>query len=129
MMIALWMVLRILFLGTAIFLLVYLIINSKNKDALHVLARGIQEGLRRCGLIIAEKDQYTVELYKWVALDDGEACEDCLQRASWPAMDIADWMKKGLPKTLEAHTQCGEHCRCQLVFYKSKKSEKQYHNS
>ncbi len=53
-------------------------------------------------------------------MDDEDVCEDCLKRASWPPMDIADWMKVGLPRTSEAHTSCGQHCRCQLVPYKPK---------
>lgn len=87
---------------------------ERAKEALRIIIGGFRQGLRQCGLLIAKK-KCSVELWKWQAMDDEDVCEDCLQRASWPAMDIADWMKEGLPRTPEAQTECEEHCRCELV--------------
>ncbi len=70
--------------------------------------------------------KYPVELWKWETLDDEEVCEDCLERASWPPMDIADWMKEGMPRTEEAETHCGENCRCELVIYEPRSHWKKH---
>ncbi len=59
--------------------------------------------------------RYPIELYIWKTKDDEAVCEDCLERAGWAPMDIADWMKEGLPGTPEAACECGERCRCRLV--------------
>jgi len=80
---------------------------------------GFKEGLKASGLARSPA-RYPVELWEWVTLDDDEVCEDCLEKASLPPMDIADWMKEGLPGTPEAQTECGQNCRCQLVPYNPK---------
>ena len=91
-----------------------------------VIKNGIKEGLKGSGFLLP-KTRYPVELYQWVAMDDEEVCEDCLERASLPPMDIADWMKEGLPGTPEADTQCGEDCRCKLVPYPLNKHSVKFH--
>lgn len=101
-MIALWLILRILLFVTAVALAVSLLKYARHKG------------------LTSSSTRYPVELYKWVAMDDEEVCEECLERASWPPMDIADWMKAGLPRTPEADTECGRNCRCQLMLYESK---------
>ena len=75
----------------------------------------------------APKNKYPVELWNWETLHDEDVCEECQERASWPPMDIADWMKEGMPRTPEAETQCGENCRCQLVRYYPGVSSKKHH--
>lgn len=62
--------------------------------------------------------RFPLDLWVWETANDEEACEDCRERAAWPPMDIADWMKEGLPRTPESDTHCGENCRCQIVPYK-----------
>ena len=91
------------------------------KEAFRVMRAGFHHGLRQCGLTISKK-KLPVELWKWQTMDDEEVCPDCLHRAAWPAMDIADWMKEGLPGTSEAQTECGENCRCGLVLYEQKRN-------
>lgn len=88
------------------------------KEVLQTIRGGFFSGLRHCGLF-SLKRKCPVELWKWETMQDEDICEDCLERASWPATDIADWMKEGLPGTPEAETACGEHCRCELVPYKA----------
>ena len=90
------------------------------KEAFKTLWNGIREGLK--GTSLWARKRYPVELWKWETMQDEDVCEDCLERASWPPMDIADWMKEGLPGTPEAETQCGPNCRCQLVPCKPKPS-------
>lgn len=118
-MIALWFILRILLFVTAAAMIVSLLKYARHKGSLAVLLNGIKSGLKNWGLT-SSAACYPVELYKWVAMDDEEVCEECLERASWPPMDIADWMKAGLPRTPEADTECGRNCRCQLMLYESR---------
>ena len=127
MLILFWLIVRIIFIITAVTLILYLIRCSKDKNSFSTLLNGIKSGLKEWGFTM-NKTRYPVELYKWVTCDDEEICEDCVERAGWPAMDIADWMKAGLPGTPEAHTECGEDCRCELVFYQTTvPSEKNSH--
>ncbi len=79
------------------------------------IAQGFREALRACGFFVWKK--YPVELWIWETMQDEDVCEDCLERASWPPMDIADWMKEGMPTSPEADTKCADQCRCQLVRY------------
>ena len=65
-----------------------------------------------------QKPRYPLDLWVWEHANDGKVCADCHDRASWPPMDIAEWIKEGLPRTPECDTQCGENCRCQIVPYK-----------
>ena len=87
------------------------------RNSLSTFLHGFKEGLKGSGLKSSAR-AYPVELWVWETMDDHEVCEDCLERASWPPMDIADWMKEGLPRTSESETQCGHHCRCQIVPFK-----------
>ena len=80
-----------------------------------IIANGFREALRICGFFIPRN--YPVELWVWETMQDDEVCEACLERGSWPAMDIADWMKQGMPGTPEANTHCKNKCRCQLIRY------------
>ena len=73
--------------------------------------------------------KYPVELYVWKITNDEHVCEDCLDRASWEPMDIADWMKEGLPGTPEAELECGEKCRCKLVLYNPRPAHHRDHSS
>ncbi len=91
--------------------------NKKVKQGLRILWQGFQEALKGSG-VAPVRPRYPVELYKWETMDDEDVCEDCLERATWPPMDIADWMKEGLPGTPEAETECGHECRCRLIRYK-----------
>jgi len=120
MIILLWFLTLILFVFlSAIIINALLRINHENnQNAYHTFIQGMKEALKGCGFVFNQK-LYSVELYKWVAQEDDEVCEDCLERASWPAMDIADWMKVGLPNTKEASTHCKDNCRCELTLHKS----------
>jgi hypothetical protein len=96
--------------------------NPSYQEAKKIFVSSFSRALRNCFLLPAKK--YSVELWKWETMADEDVCEDCLKRASWPPMDIADWMKYGIPGTPEAETHCGEECRCQLIRCDSKKTLK-----
>jgi len=103
-----------------VILLGILLKEPRTQEAFHLLMGGIKKGLKGCGFKIRQH-RYPVELYVWVTRNDEEVCEDCRDRASWPPMDIADWMKEGIPGTPEAETECGAQCRCKLMRYRAKK--------
>jgi len=90
--------------------------NIKIKESLRTFASGFLKGLSGSGLLDTKK-KLPLELYQWETMDDEGVCDDCLERASWPPMDIADWMKEGIPRTPEVDTECGDKCRCRLVPY------------
>ena len=96
------------------------------KEAIQIVKRGFYRGLLYCGLNISKR-KCPVELWKWETMDDENVCDDCLQRAALPPMDIAEWMKIGLPTNPEAHTDCGKDCRCRLILYKPEKQPKKVH--
>ena len=95
-------------LGLGACLLIYFFKYSGAGGSRQALLDGIFSFFRRT---------YPAELYRWEIAEDDDVCEDCLDRASWEPMDIADWMKEGLPGTPEAETECGKNCRCKLVLY------------
>ncbi len=104
-----------------------LFMHPRFKEAAKTVREGFFAGLKGSGLTVP-KHQNSVELWKWETMSDEDVCEDCQERASWPPMDIADWMKEGLPRTPESETKCGENCRCQLVRYYPGFSSKKYFN-
>lgn len=114
MIVLLWLVCSLLFVLTLTLALQGLFFNKKLRESLHTLATGFLKGLGGSGLLVSKK-KWPLELYKWETMDDEDVCDDCLERASWPPMDIADWMKEGMPRTAEADTECAEECRCRLV--------------
>ena len=94
---------------------------DKFKEALAIVRNGMRQAFLGCGFSF-QKTRHPVELYSWQTMDDEDVCEDCLERASRPAMDIADWIKEGLPRTPEAGTKCGKNCRCELIQAENKTS-------
>ena len=86
------------------------------KISWQTFVNGFNDGLRSCGLRPTRK--YPAELWVWETMDDEDVCEDCRERATWPPLDIADWMKTGLPGTPESECECGQNCRCRLLRYK-----------
>jgi len=100
--------------------------SKRAKETTQTILAGFRYGLKQCGLNIAKK-KCPVELWKWETMEDEDVCSDCLERASWPPMDIADWMKEGMPRTPEADTECGENCRCELVRYKPASLFRKHH--
>ena len=112
-----WALLTILSAVTFLWLAMYMVQHPHFKEGIKILQNGFRAGLKGSGLTPL-KPRYKIERYKWVSMDDDEVCEDCLKRASWPAMDIAEWMKLGLPNTPETDTRC-DHCRCELVLENS----------
>ena len=116
MIIALWLVLKIKFILCGLFL-IYAMTQSFQQNDREAFVRGLKNALRDCGLSFPKKS-YSVELYKWVANDNEELCEESMDRTDWPAMDIADWMKAGLPCSSEGESLCGQECSCTLVLCK-----------
>ena len=116
MLIALWIILKVTFLACGIFL-IYALIQTFLQEDKETFVEGFRNALADCGFFL-KKGGYSVELYKWVANDNEEICEESLERTQWPAMDIADWMKAGLPCSAEGESLCGQDCSCKLVLYK-----------
>ena len=106
------------FLLAILFTVVFFVGKHDKQEARKIIINGFRQGLKHYGLIFKKKT-CPVELYRWECMDDDEVCEDCLKRSGLPAMDIAEWMKLGLPRTREAQTDCAENCRCQLRLMKS----------
>ena len=102
--------------------------HPRLKENFKTIKKGFSAGLKSSGLTVP-KNNYQSELWKWETMNAEDVCEDCLERSSWPPMDIADWMKEGMPRTPESETKCGENCRCQLVrYYPGVSSNKKYFN-
>ena len=112
-----WIICLVLFAATLLVLSFLFVRSNYCLEHRRILWEGFRKGLRGCGLNVSKK-KLPVELWKWETMEDDEVCEDCLERASWPPMDIADWMKVGMPGTPEAQTDCTHGCRCRLVPYK-----------
>ena len=110
----LWILTLGLFIFSSLLCLYFLFHKRHSSRDLYTLWEGFKEGLRGCGLVISPH-RYPVELYKWEITDHEHVCKDGLKRSTWPPMDIADWMKVGLPGTPEANTECGKNCSCLLV--------------
>jgi len=129
MIIILWFICSALFVLTLTLTLEALFHIIKNKNVLHDLTINFPQKPRESKPSNPPINKLPVELYKWVIVDDERVCDDCLERASWAPMDIANWMKEGMPRTPEADTECGEECQCRLVPYKPTiPSEKQNNN-
>ena len=114
-----------IFLGLFLLLAGLILVNKlrphpRLAEALNIVMNGMREAFRGCGFCYW-RTQSRPELYRWQTMDDMEVCEDCLERASWEPMDIADWMKHGLPGTPEAETHCGKNCRCELILLEDSK--------
>lgn len=88
---------------------------------LNIFVLGLKNGFKQ-SLHCSPKQKN--QQWIWSTMHDEDVCADCLERSTWPPMDIADWIKAGLPKTKEADTTCGHNCRCQLVVYSNQESFK-----
>jgi hypothetical protein len=116
MIIAFWF-LSLVLLGVVLGFLAWALVKDRRySEGGRTLFNGFRSALKGYGFT---NRRYPVELWKWETMQDEDVCDDCLERAEWPPMDIADWMKEGLPGTPEAETECGEHCRCRLVRHRS----------
>ncbi len=116
-MIILFVLLNIfLAIGLAILIRYSLETSSKN---IPVIKNNFWENLKKYAFTSHPSPPYPLELYIWVTSHDKNVCEDCIRRSKLQPMDIADWMKIGLPGTPEADTCCGDECRCRLVLYKT----------
>lgn len=127
MIIFIWSAVSILLFLTIAGTIWFLVHHPYLKEGVKTFKDGFKAGLKGSGLTTPQKN-YPVELWKWDTLHDEDVCEDCLERSTWPPMDIADWMKEGMPRTTEAELKCGENCRCQLVRYYPGVSSKKYFN-
>lgn len=128
MIIALWILLRLIFIAIALFLIYYFIKEIRNDGALLTLIAGIKNALKDCGFYLRNRN-YSIDLYRWVIdNEDEEICDESYERAQWPAMDIADWMKEGLPRNAQGETLCGRDCNCRLILER-KKPARQAHQS
>jgi len=124
MIIALWLTCFVLFTLCVSFFFLLLFKNPQAHQALRILNDGFREGLSGSGLIDQRRKKYEVELWVWEVGDEDYAADECLERTTWAPMDIADWMKEGLPGTPESGIDCGEDCCCQLVRYRPRKTKK-----
>ncbi|PIW59916.1 MAG: hypothetical protein COW13_04145 [Candidatus Omnitrophica bacterium CG12_big_fil_rev_8_21_14_0_65_50_5] len=117
MLIALFILLNIVLAAGLACLVRYWLTTPSLREDWVVLKNGFREGLKKCGLI-TRRHPYPVELYAWVTSNDQNVCEDCLRRSRLRPMDIAEWMKIGLPGTHESGTCCEDKCRCRLILHK-----------
>ena len=123
MIIILWIICLILFSAATTLFFFLLFSHQGIPQALQNLIHELKQGLKR-GRPLSPQSRYPIELWIWEATADNDVCEDCLERALWPPMDIADWMREGHPRTPESETECGDGCRCRLVPYNPKKFSK-----
>jgi len=124
MLIILWLTCFVLFALCVTFLTLLLFRNPQAHQLLRIVGDGFKDGLTGSGFIDKKHKKYEVELWVWEVEDENYASEECLERATWAPMDIADWMKEGLPGTPESGIDCGEECCCQLVRYRPRQSKK-----
>ena len=118
-----WILINVLFL----LLIAYFLNRRKEHEGLTILLNGFKNALSGWGLFTKSKDEYVVELYKWIILDDEDVCDECLKKASLPAMDIADWMKEGLPEDPPPYSACGGECKCKLVLFEKRSVRNRHH--
>lgn len=122
--IIIWFLCLFLLIATLTLLGWALLRQQGPSEGIRIFANGFRSALKGWGFT---KPKYQIELWRWETMEDEDVCEDCLERTEWPPMDIADWMKEGLPGTPEAETECGEHCRCRLVRYRPTSFFKKHH--
>ena len=129
MIIWIWLFLALLLILSAAGLLWFVAQHPRIKETLKALSNSDTGFAPQGTEPKASKKNYQIELWKWETMHDENVCQDCLERSTWPAMDIADWMKEGMPRTPEAETKCSENCRCQLVrYYPGVSANKKYFN-
>jgi len=127
MLIALWIVCLLAFLFSGAILLKHLLHKPGAQNSWQSLFSGFKDGLRGSGLLF--KKRYPVDLYIWEVLNEELVSDECLERSTWPPMDIADWMAEGLPGTPESGIGCGENCYCRLVRFDPQQQPNKYpHN-
>lgn len=114
-MVAAWLLCFILFIFTAALLTALLFNHSAHSsDGWHALIENIKERLQGNSLKVPQS-RYPVELWVWDNSEEEDPCEESIERAAWAPMDIADWMKEGMPQTPESGTEMCEGCNCRLV--------------
>lgn len=124
MIVAIWLTLRILFFLFAAVLCYYYVLTLKKEGTFRIFKHGLRSALKDCGFHMqnAPGQKYSIDLYKWTINEHEEICEDSLDRATWPAMDIADWMKEGLPRASDGTSLCGRDCQCKLTRVRVKRT-------
>lgn len=127
MIVAVWIALRILFFAAAVTLIYFYVKSLKSDGSIDIFKNGLKSALADCGFLFGSKKDIPIEVYKWTINERDDVCEESLDRATWPAMDIADWMKEGLPRYSDGSSLCGRDCRCKLTRYKVRRS-KQYNS-
>lgn len=125
MIVLLWLITFVLFALCVSFFTLLLFKDPQAHQMLRIIRNGFREGLTGSGLIDKNRRKYEVELWVWEVEDEDYASDECLERATWAPMDIADWMKEGLPGTPECGIDCGEKCCCRLIRYHSTKKPHQ----
>ncbi len=123
MIVALWITLRIVFFVAAAFLVFYYLKSLKSDGFFDIFKNGWLSALKDCGFRFSDQKNYPIDVYKWTINERDDVCEESLDRTTWPAMDIADWMKEGLPRYSDGSSLCGRDCRCKLTRYKVRRSK------
>lgn len=124
MIVAIWLTLRILFFLLAALLCYYYVYTLQKEGTFRIFKNGLKSAFKDCGFNVAHTpgSKYSIDLYKWTINEHEEICEESLERASWPAMDIADWMQEGLPRSSDGTSLCGRDCQCKLSRVRVKRS-------
>lgn len=118
-----WSIITIALTLSAIFIIFYILRTINLKEALIILKNGFQEGLRGCGFILRQQPSQSYDLYKWEVIEQGPVCSHCFDYTAFPAKDIAQWLKEGLPSETTQFKICGDHCRCGLMPYQDETTE------
>ena len=115
--IALFLIIRILFILAAIGFILLLAKTASFKDTMKIIHTGFMTALNRTGLFLPS-NSHKVEVYQWVPDNSIEICPESEECAQMAAMDLADWMDHGFPKSPDAHQTCERDCNCKLICIK-----------
>lgn len=118
-----WITTFILTIGTATVIVFLLGCFVMRPAVFHTLIDGIKHSLEDCGFHLKSRG-YRVELYKLEPVEEGDLCDNCVEKLDNPPMDIADWMKEGFPKNPPPFSKCDGHCKCQLILVQKKYTNK-----
>lgn len=117
MLIFFWLLTILLFALTLLVLVSYFMKDASKSAGISAFFDGIRTSFIDCGFYMKDK-KYPLELYKLEIVEDGDICDECLEKSSWPAMGITCWMEEGFPKSPDFLSSCNGHCRCKLIAQK-----------
>ncbi|MFT5388056.1 MAG: hypothetical protein ACI9F2_000534 [Lysobacterales bacterium] len=115
MIILLFIAIRLLLISALICFLIILFKNNSFHQTIQTITKGFHAALKRSGFHFPKKNN-SIELYKWGIDKHVDICEESLESATRPPMDLVDWMKHGYPKSPDHMQRCNINCNCQLIY-------------